>query len=345
MTDIQIIDPTKHDGWDELLLTNPDTSFFHTRGWCQVLTESYGYKPLYFTRIEDGKLTGLIAVMEINSWLTGKRGVSLPFSDQVEPIAENQENFDSLLKKIISYGQKFGWKSIEIRGGSQFLGNQIPADTFKTHVLNIGDSHRSILKSFRDSTRRNIKKAEKKGLVAKTSRKREDLTSFYHLNCLTRKEHGLPPQPSFFFMQLFQHVIAKDNGQVVLVNNDSGNCIASSVFASFNKKSIFKYGASDKRFHHLRPNNLVLWESIKLYTQNGSRSYDFGRTDLDHKGLLQFKRGWGTEEGVIHYYNFDLKSQEFVTKYPKIKSSYAIFKKMPIPLLKLIGRVLYRHIG
>ena len=126
---------------------------------------------------------------------------------------------------------------------------------------------------------------------------------------------------------------------------DTKKCIAGAVFSSFNDQVIFKYGASDKSSHALRPNNLVMWEAIKIYSQNGCNSFDFGRTDLDHKGLLQFKRGWGTQEDTIHYYNYDLVKGEFVNRYPKIKSSYSIFKHMPMPLLKLVGRVLYKHVG
>ena len=95
----------------------------------------------------------------------------------------------------------------------------------------------------------------------------------------------------------------------------------------------------------MRPNNLVMWEAIKKYSENGCRSLDFGRTELDHKGLLQFKNGWASKKGEIYYYTYNLHKKKFITKKPKIKSSYYIFKVMPILLLKLVGSVLYRHIG
>ncbi|RPJ11072.1 MAG: methicillin resistance protein, partial [Deltaproteobacteria bacterium] len=75
---ISILNPIEHPDWDDLLLTADRATFFHTTAWARVLSESYGYKPLYFAAIDNGKLAGLIPVMEIDSWLTGKRGVSLP---------------------------------------------------------------------------------------------------------------------------------------------------------------------------------------------------------------------------------------------------------------------------
>ena len=341
---IQIIDPTKHKGWDKLLLTNEDTTFFHTAGWCRVLAESYNYKPLYFTQIDNGTLTGLIAVMEVNSFLTGKRGVSLPFTDQCEPIAKEQDTFNALRDEVTSYGRQADWKTIELRGGQQYLEDKTPNASFLTHNLDLNKTEKELLSSFRDSTKRNIKKAQKEGITVKAHNSLKAVKAFYRLNCMTRKDHGLPPQPDAFFERLHDQIISKTKGRIFLAEV-SGRPIAGAVFASFGNKALFKYGASDKKYQHLRANNLVMWEAIRSYAAEGTTLLNLGRTELDHKGLLQFKRGWGTKEGQIHYYNYDIAKRQFVKKYPKIKSSYTLFKKMPIPLLKLVGRVLYRHMA
>jgi hypothetical protein len=110
---IQIINPIDYPNWDDLLLTNDQTTFFHTTAWARVLSESYQYNPLYFSVIEDGKLSALIPIMEISSFLTGKRGVSLPFTDHCQPIAPDSDGARELFEKVIDYGKKAGWKSIE----------------------------------------------------------------------------------------------------------------------------------------------------------------------------------------------------------------------------------------
>ena len=68
---IEIINPITHKGWDELLLTSDQSTFFHTAAWARVLHESYNYKPLYFTLIQNSKLKILFPVMEVKSLLTG----------------------------------------------------------------------------------------------------------------------------------------------------------------------------------------------------------------------------------------------------------------------------------
>ena len=72
MTDIRIINPIEFEGWDDMIAPLPGSSFFHTAAWAKVLSESYNYKPTYFTLFENNRLIGLLPVMDVNSILTGQ---------------------------------------------------------------------------------------------------------------------------------------------------------------------------------------------------------------------------------------------------------------------------------
>ena len=41
----------------------------------------------------------LLPLMEVDSWLTGRRGISLPFTDECEPLYPDAESFKNLLQK------------------------------------------------------------------------------------------------------------------------------------------------------------------------------------------------------------------------------------------------------
>src|SRR3990172_2341885 len=101
---MQIIDPTQYPNWDELLLSAPGSSFFHTSAWAKVLRDSYNYKPLYFAIVDTGGIRALIPDMEVNSFLTGKRGVSLPFSDYCGPINPAGISFRDIFIHVIEHG-------------------------------------------------------------------------------------------------------------------------------------------------------------------------------------------------------------------------------------------------
>jgi hypothetical protein len=343
--DIQIINPIEYKGWDNLILSHPDYSFFHSSAWARVLSESYGYTPIYFTVFQDGKLSALIPLMEVNSFLTGKRGVSLPFTDYCDPIMNGNFRFNDLLNDVIAYGKKCGWKSLELRGRNSLLPLTSSSLTYLGHILNLSDKEDQIFSSFRDSTKRNIKKAVKEGVEVKIHYSLESVKEFYRLNSMTRKFHGLPPQPFNFFKKIYDHVISKDLGFAILASINQKN-IAGAIYFNFGEKSLYKYGASDLQYQHLRANNLVMWEGIKWYSQNGFKSLCFGRTEPENQGLIQFKSGWGTTDQQINYYRYDLKKGSFVSGSSKVLGFHnKIFKNMPIPILKKVGSILYKHIG
>jgi lipid II:glycine glycyltransferase (peptidoglycan interpeptide bridge formation enzyme) len=126
----------------------------------------------------------------------------------------------------------------------------------------------------------------------------------------------------------------------------NGKTIAGAMYFHLGSKTIYKYGASDKKYLHLRPNNLVMWEAIKWYSTNGFRSLSFGRTAPDSKGLRQFKAGWGTDETTIKYYTYDLIKKDFITRKPPVSGFHKkVFNAMPINLLKITGSLLYKHMG
>ncbi len=342
---LQIINPITYPGWDELLLSNQKYSFFHSSSWARVLNESYNYVPLYFALINENKLLVLIPVMEVKGFITGKRGVSLPFTDYVDPMVAKDINCNNVLNYLIEYGKRAGWKSIEIRGGRNLIYDLPHSTYYYGHTLSLTENEEKIFSSLRDSTKRNIKKATKASVKVSMSNSINSIKEFYRLNCMTRREHGLPPQPFCFFRNIYDHIISKGFGFIMLAFYKK-RVVAGAIYFNFGRKAIYKYGASDKTHQHLRANNLVMWEAIKWYCQNGYESFCFGKTEPEHKGLLQFKNGWGAEKHIIKYYKYDLRSNTLLKDGSMVYGLHnKIFSKMPIPLLKIVGRLLYKYMG
>lgn len=342
---IRIINPIDFEGWDDQVLQLPGSSFFHSSAWAKVLSESYGYKPTYFTFFRDDKLAGLIPMMDVNSILTGRRGVSLPFTDFCEPIIYDDLRFEDVLEQIITHGKKCGWKSIAIRGGQKYLTDTVPSQTFLAHQLDLLPDENKMMANLRDSTKRNIKKAIADGLTVKIINTIDAIKEFCKLNCMTRKEHGLPPQPYHFFRQVHKHIIAKNLGFVAIAYFQD-KAIAGNVYFHFGQKAVYKYGASNRKYQSMRASNLVMWEAIKWYCLNGYRELHFGRTGPEHRGLRQFKMGWGANEYSIEYFKYDLNKNTFIEDKSSVTSFHnSIFRKTPIPVLKIAGSLFYSHMA
>jgi hypothetical protein len=346
---IEILNPLDIPDWEAMARVLPGYSFFHTSAWGRVLAESYGYEPTYFTGWEGNELRAVVPVMEVNSIWTGRRGVSLPFSDYCEPLLGDGADFAALLDAIQNYGRERGWKFIELRGAGPSMSDQKSSNNYYGHRLDLSRGAQALQKGLRDSSRRNIKKAEKSEVKVEIGQSADAMRAFYRLNCMTRQRHGLPPQPLSFFKKFFQYIINPGLGSIVLARLDD-KFIAGAVYVHTRGNGgdvLYKYGASDKTHQHLRANNLVMWKAIEWYAGHGFDSMLMGRTDLDHEGLRQFKMGWNTEEYRIDYHRYDLRSAAFTNGSTAGGNKFetAVLRHTPLPILRAMGRVVYRHFG
>ena len=172
----------------------------------------------------------------------------------------------------------------------------------------------------------------------------EALEEFISLHVLTRKRHGVPPQPRRFFTQIHQQIIQPGLGFVVLARRGTIP-VAAAIFFVWGDKAIYKFGASDQSEQSLRGNNLVMWEAIRFLAQSGVQQLDFGRTAFEHEGLRRFKLGWGTTERTITYCRFETKSQACVAVRPRHSGiSARFFSHMPVAVNQMAGHLLYPHL-
>jgi hypothetical protein len=343
---IEFVNPILYKDWDQLVLRSSQYSFFHTTAWAKVLSDSYNYLPEYLFSAEDNKIQLLLPFMHISNFLTGKRGVSLPFTDYSDPIISEEISQENLVHFIIEHAKSAKWKYFEIRGGDTFFANIDSSSFFYGHTLNLQEDVDELFAGLSKNTKRNVKKAERKSdLKVFRSQSLESMLQYFDLHCITRKRHGLPPPPSNFFKKIHEHVISKNLGNVFLASFKD-KIIGGAVYFHFGEKAIYKYGASDLDFREVRPNNLVMWEAIKYYAQNRYDELCMGRTEQENDGLRRFKTGWGTTEKQINYYKYEVKSESFIHVNEMVNPHQKmIMKKIPKPILTMIGSKLYKYVG
>lgn len=340
----EIVNPLESRRWDDLVLEAGNHSIFNSRVWARVLVETYHFLPKYLVRVESGSLQFLLPIMAIQSPLTGKRGSALPFTDYIEPILKNGFSTENILPQVLQMGERFQWKTLEFRGGREILGHPVPSLHYYFHKLDL-DREDSVYAKFRANVRRNIKKARRKGVKISVNDSSESLQEYYRLHCLTRKKHGLPPQPLHFFKNIYTAVISAGHGKIVTAKY-SGRTIAAALYFQFGDQAVFKFAASDMNYQHLRGNNLVMWEAIRYFIRCGVRSLHLGKTELQNQGLRRYKKSWGAEEEIAAYYKFHFGKQRFIHEVTRERGWYNhFFRGLPLPLLKISGDLLYKHFG
>jgi len=172
------------------------------------------------------------------------------------------------------------------------------------------------------------------------------MEEYYKLHCITRQGHGIPPQPLKFFQKIREHVFQRGMGFIIL-SKYRENIVAGAVYFHHGKKAIYKYGASNREGKDSRANNLVMWEAIRWYRQSGYKDFCFGRTEPENEGLKEYKSGYGSTEYTLPYYKYDIAKNRVIRmgSGEGMERIHNYYRQVPIPVSRIIGSFLYRHIG
>jgi hypothetical protein len=336
----EICDPLSRESWDEEILSFQGPGFFHTREWAAVLYETYRYRPAYLRLHRSGRPVGLLPIMDVRRFPTPRRGVSLPFTDHCDPLFSGIA-FRSLFDAAVEAGRERSWRLLETRTTWDPFDTGRPHESYLGHVLDLTAGEDRIFSGFSGATRRNLRKAGREGIEVSIGNSWRDTAEYYRLHCLTRKRHGVPPQPLKFFKKIHEHVILKHYGAVFLARRGE-RAAAGAVFFHFHDGVLYKFGASDPALQEFRAANGVMGEAIRHYAGEGFRSLCFGRTEPWNEGLRRFKLGWGTTERTIHYHRFGIPEKAFLPgEEPRRPRWGRLFRRLPVPVLRLIGTAAY----
>jgi len=344
------IDPTKDSRWTALVERHPHASIFHTQGWLQALRDTYEYETVAFTTSPPtGELQNGLVFCYVNSWLTGRRLVSLPFSDHCEPLCESPEELDFLVRYLQSAAERQGWKYVELRPVNQgFVLNQdesrfAVASKYFFHSLSLcSDLDQMFRRLDKDSVQRRIGRAERAGLEEKCGRSEELLKAFYSLFIATRSRHHLPPTPYTWFQNLIKYL---GDALEIRVACKEGTPVSSILTLRFKDTLYYKYGCSDVQFNSLGATPWLLWQAIVAAKSEGATLFDLGRTEEGNSGLLAFKNHWDPQPRQLLYWRYPGTLSPDAPGNWKTLVAKAAFSVMPQGVLKVAGRLLYRHIA
>jgi lipid II:glycine glycyltransferase (peptidoglycan interpeptide bridge formation enzyme) len=297
------------------------------------------------TSAPESELRNGIVFCMIQSWLTGRRIVSLPFSDHCEPLANGPEELNTLIEGLIKEFHKHGCKRVEVRPVSALSVRQglKASQEFVSHKLDLRDGRERVFRRLhKDCVQRKIRRAERESLTCVEGRSAELLNQFYRLLVISRRRQQLPPQPLDWFRNLLDCLGDQIN---IRVASKEHQPIAAIMTLRFKDVLTYKYGCSDHRFHRFGGVQLLLWKAIDQAISNGAREVDMGRSDLDSPGLITFKDRWAAAQSRLIYWASPAHSATRSQSGWKLNTAKKIFSHAPTTCLTFVGNLLYKHVG
>jgi hypothetical protein len=341
------IDPLADLRWGQFLLEHPSSSVFHTPSWLEALRRTYGYRPFVLTTCPPRRdLTNGFVFCRINSRLTGRRLVSLPFSDHCEPLVDGPNDIEQLLCSLEGLLEKDNLKYIELRPASACLEGKPDLGKIKgfwSHKIDLGPSLDQLFRSFhRDCIQRKVRRAEREALSYQAGRSELLLRQFYHLLLLTRRRHRLPPQP----LKWFHNLIACLGDRIkIRVASKDGRPVASILTLHYKGVLVYKYGCSDTRFNQFGGMQLLIWRTTQEAKDLGVRELHLGRSDYDNLGLATFKDRWGSTRSDLTYWTYPAHVVENHRPAWSMRLGRQALAHAPNFLLSAAGDLLYKHVG
>ena len=340
------VHPVSDPRWAQLVAGHPRASLFHDPRWLLALEQAYGYRALAFTTSPAGTpLRNGLVFCEVTSWLTGRRLVSLPFSDHCEPLSSEPGDLDPLLLEARQEVDAGRFRRVQLRPV-----NHKPAkatglredQAFALHRLDLRPPIETIYRGFhKDCVQRKIRRAERENLQYEDGNSEELLQKFLRLMTMTRRRHGLPPQPARWFRTL---MTAFGRDLKIRIASKDDVAVASILTISHRRTLVYKYGCSDQAASRFGGTPMLFWRSIQEAKDNGQNELDMGRSDIDDEGLIAFKEHWGASPSTLQYWNYP--GRELNTSNPWLKRAGETAAAVaPDFVLRAIGSLLYRHMG
>jgi hypothetical protein len=342
------LDPLTDPRWPDFVASHPASSAFHTVGWLTALKATHGYRPIAFTSSAGRSLDNAVVFCDVQSWLTGGRLVSLPFSDHCQPLASG-DDLIQILQAITPTRSGERRKYVELRPISSEgmdasdLGYG-ESERFSFQAIDLSPDLDTIYRRFHSSCiRRKIKRAERENLVYEGGTSTELLGKFLHLLMLTRRRHRLPPQPASWFRNILRGMGA--NATIHVLSKDSVP-VASMLTLTHKATLIYKYGCSDFEYNSLGAVPALFWRVIQHAHATGKLTFDLGRSGLEDPGLSTFKEHLGATTIPLIYQRTPPPSPKQSEMVGKVSGTARhLLSRLPDPLFSGVGQILYRHMA
>ena len=194
-----------------------------------------------------------------------------------------------------------GWVTDDT--GEGFAAGQ-PMFNFQLPLRNDDGSQKTedeLLKGMNQLWRRNIKKADKEGVVVRQGTRKE-LADFHRIYLETAQRDGFTGRALTYFETMWDALNAEDPDRMKLyLAEHDGDLVAGTTMVRVGEHAWYSYGASTNAKREVRGSNAVQWRMIRDANHAGCAVYDLrGITegvgaDDPEIGLIQFKVGTGGE--------------------------------------------------
>ncbi|KAF0135322.1 MAG: hypothetical protein FD145_148 [Candidatus Saganbacteria bacterium] len=290
------------DQWDSFVEKSPQ--ILQTWEWGEI-KKSQGWDPIRIAVGENNSISASILLLKRKFPYINKCLFYAPRG----PIFDNAGALEYLLQKIKEEAKKHAAIALKIdpeiedsdsnridlfiKKGLKINKKQIQPRS--TYFIDLTKDLETLLLSFEEKTRYNIRLSQKKGVIVEELSGQIGVDIFYDLYKETAGRDNFLIHPKSYYQKILS-LMGNNNMAKVFIAYLNKEPIAAVINFYFNKRIWYMYGASKSSHRNVMPNHAIHWEIIKR--AKGYELYDLwgipSNPKLGHPlyGVWRFKKGF-----------------------------------------------------
>lgn len=328
--------------WNEFVTSHHQGSFFHLFEWRALLAEAFGLRPHYFIAERQGRVTGVLPLVEQRSLLFGNALMSTAFCVEGGPIADDLEAAKALDDAALDLLARSKSSFIEYRTRRASRDGWMKrSGLYATFARDLPLDDDAKLSAIPRKQRAVLRKALSGHLVGNAG---HDVGTLFRVYSESMRNLGTPMFPKRYFGLLLDTFADKSD---IVVIRDGYEPVAAVLNFYFRDTVLPYYGGGVHRARNIGANDLLYWYVMKAASAKGYTRFDFGRSKAG-TGAFAFKKNWGFEPEWLEYEYFLTEGKKLPEKNqtnPLFASLSKIWKRLPLPIANSLGPILIKGLG
>lgn len=269
--------------WDAFVEQHPQGTLFHKRTMIRAYETTHLYSPLALAAVDSkGEVLALFVATRvglIGEWANQFTGRSIHFA---EPLIANTPAGEHALQELMRIHDEACRRTAlftEIRPisstqSSLSFWNSIGYELkgYHNYELDLQQSVNNIWQGFTGTCRRNIKRAERRGLTIETVSPYTHVPVLYSILKESYSNSKIPLVDISHFFSVFRE-LAPEQLRLSLAKLD-GEVIAASCFLT-DANRVYYWFAGTKRVPGISAMASIVWDAIQHYSQTDKKIFDF----------------------------------------------------------------------
>ncbi len=339
---IETLDDSATEDWDSYVRRDPDATFFHLSGWRTIIERGMGHRAHYLYAVNaEERVVGVFPLGQIKSMVFGNALISVPFCVRGGVCAETPAAHDALVAAGMELARDLGVDYLEVRGGKALGEDWKTKHLYVNFSRPIEEDEESNMLAIPRKQRAMVRKGIKSGLEARID---EGIDRLFEAYSQSVHNLGTPVFPKRYFRMLKE--CFGDDCEILTVLH-SGEVVASVMSFYFRDQVLPYYGGGTLKARALKGNDFMYWELMRHSASKGSRIFDFGRSKQG-TGSYSFKKNWGFEPEPLDYQYYLVKAKsmpDVSPNNPKYRMFVNAWKKLPLPVTRIVGPWIAKNLG